>query len=73
VGGLYRRLFDVFEERGRGEKQGRKFFFFLCLARPGKEEDPQCRSKWHRLGLFSLFFETVDETTPFYLKHTVSF
>jgi len=45
-------LFEAFGERGRGGKQGRKCFFFPCLVCPGEEEDPQCRSKRHRLGLF---------------------
>jgi hypothetical protein len=58
------------KKRGR-EKQGKEIFFFPYLACPGEEEDPQCRSKRHHLGLF--FFETVDETTPFYPKRTVSF
>jgi hypothetical protein len=29
-----------------------KIFFFPCFARPGEEEDPQCRLKQHYLGLF---------------------
>jgi len=36
-------------------KQGRKIFFFPCLACPGEEERLHCRSKRHRFGLF-LFF-----------------
>jgi hypothetical protein len=38
------------------ENRGRKIFFFPCFVRPGEEEDPQCRSKQHRLGLFPSFF-----------------
>ena len=56
------------KKRGR-EKQGKEIFFFPCLARPGEEEDPSCRSKRHRLGLCFFFFETA----PFYPKRTVSF
>jgi hypothetical protein len=29
-----------------------KIFFFPCFARPGEEEDPQCRLKQHYLGPF---------------------
>ena len=43
------------KKRGR-EKQGKEIFFFPCLARPGEEEDPQCRSKRHRSGLCFFFF-----------------
>jgi hypothetical protein len=32
-----------------------KIFFFPRFARPGEEEDPQCRSKRHRFGLFFFF------------------
>jgi len=31
-----------------------KIFFFPCFARPGEEEDPQCRLKQHYLGPFFL-------------------
>jgi len=41
----------LFEGRDGGDR-GRKIFFFPCFARPGEEEDPQCRSKRHRFGLF---------------------
>jgi len=41
----------LFKERDGGDR-GRKIFFFLCFARPEKEEDPRCRSKRHRLGPF---------------------
>jgi len=34
----------LFEGRDGGDR-GRKIFFFPCFARPGEEEDPQCRSK----------------------------
>ena len=75
VGGLCRRLFKAFRERRRREKQWTESFFFPCLARPGEQEDPQCLSKRHRLGLFFVFFslETVDETAPFWTKCIVSF
>jgi hypothetical protein len=33
-------------------KVGEKISFFPYLACPEEEEDPQCRSKWHHLGLF---------------------
>jgi len=36
----------------RGKRKAGEGFFFPCLMRPGEEEDPQCRSKRHRLGLF---------------------
>jgi len=55
----------------RGKRKAGEGFFFPCLMRPGEEEDPQCRSKRHRLGLF--FFKTVDEMAPPYLKCVVSF
>jgi hypothetical protein len=56
VGGLCRHLFEAFEERGKGEKQGNKSFLFPCLARLGEEKDLQCCSKQHRLGLLSSSF-----------------
>jgi len=71
VEGLCRRLFKAFIKSRRREKQWNEIFFFPCLARPGEQEDPQCRSKRHRLGLF--FFEIVDETTSFWTKRTISF
>jgi hypothetical protein len=49
-----------------------KIFFFPCFARPGEEEDPQCRLKQHRLGPF--FYEQClkwcrfGQNTPFHLK-----
>ena len=48
----------VFKKRGR-EKQGKEIFFFPCLARPGEEEDPQCRSKRHHLGLCFFFWNNA--------------
>ena len=36
-------------------KQGRKDFFFPCLARPGEQERLHCRSKRHRFELFASF------------------
>jgi hypothetical protein len=50
--GVGRRLF---EREMVVENRERKIFFFPCFARTGEEENPPCRSKWHRLGLF-LFF-----------------
>ena len=52
VEGLCRRLFKAFRESKRREKQWNEIFFFPCLAHLGEQEDPQCRSKRHRLGLF---------------------
>jgi hypothetical protein len=41
-------------ERKRGGKQRKNIFFLPCFARPGEEEDPQCRSKRHHFGLLFL-------------------
>jgi hypothetical protein len=35
-----------------GANRGRKIFFFPCFARPGEEEDPQCRQN----SFISVFF-----------------
>jgi len=56
-------VFLMFRRERERREVGEKIFFFPCLARPGEEEDPQCRSKRHRLGPF--FFESMHETTPF--------
>jgi len=42
----------LFRGRKSVKTRGRKIFFFPYLAHPGEEEDPQCCSKGHRLGLF---------------------
>jgi hypothetical protein len=55
-------------------KQGRKIFFFPCLACPGEEERLHCRSKRHRFGFSSFFNEQCmkrcrfGQNTSFYLK-----
>jgi hypothetical protein len=48
-------VFLMFRRERERREVGEKIFFFPCLARPGEEEDPQCHSKRHRLGL-SIFF-----------------
>ena len=75
MGVFAQRFFGAFGERGRGEKQGSESFFFPCLARPGEEEDPHCRSKQHRLGLFIYLFlkqwmkrRRFTQNAPFHLK-----
>jgi len=57
--------------RKRERKVGEKISFFPCLACPEEEEDLQCRSKRHHLGLF--FTWTVHETALFWTKRAVSF
>jgi len=56
---------SCFGEKGK-RKAGEGNLLFPCLACLGEEEDPQWRSKRHRLGLCFFFFEIVDETVPFY-------
>jgi len=43
-----------FWTRWRWKTEEEKIFFLPCFERPGEEEDPQCRSKRHRFGLFFL-------------------
>jgi hypothetical protein len=60
---------------GGGENgiAGRKISSSLASACPG-EEEAQCRSKQHCFVVFYFYyFLTVHETTPFCLKHAVSF
>jgi hypothetical protein len=58
---------------GRMALQGRKTSSSPASACPG-EEEAQCRSKQHYFVLFYFYyFLTVHETTPFCLKHVVSF
>jgi hypothetical protein len=45
-------IFLMFRRERERREVGEKIFFFPCLTRPGEEEDPQCRSKQHRLGPF---------------------
>jgi hypothetical protein len=73
--GVFVSIFFRLSEKGKGEKQGNKSFLFPCLAFIGEEEDPQCRSKRHRLGLFSSSFlkqwikrRSFIQNTPFHLK-----
>jgi len=66
-------IFLKLSEKRRGvQKQGRKFFFFPCLARLGEEEDSQCRSKQHHLALFFLKqwmkWRRFGQNTSFHLK-----
>jgi hypothetical protein len=67
-------FFEVFGERERRAKKGRKFFFFPCLAHPG-EEDSECRSKRHYFGALHLFFfkqwmkrHHFGQSAPFHLQ-----
>jgi hypothetical protein len=56
-------------------KQGRKVFFFPCLAHPGEEEKLQCRSKTAPFWAFPFFFNEqcmkrrcFGQNVPFHLK-----
>jgi hypothetical protein len=44
----------LFEGRDGGDR-GRKIFFFPCFARPGEEENPQCRQNG-TVSIPSLYF-----------------
>jgi len=44
------------EREGEEQMQGSICFFFPCVAHPGEDEDPQCRSKRHCFGRFHFFF-----------------
>jgi hypothetical protein len=70
--GYGRCLFYAFW-RKRERKVGEKISFFPYLACPEEEEDPQCRSKWHHLGLFCLHEQCMKrcrfgKNAPFHLK-----
>jgi len=53
--GLWSTSFWCFRRKREKKVEEKKIFFFTCLARPGEEEDPQCRLKRHRFRLF--FYE----------------
>jgi hypothetical protein len=75
-GSLSGLLLGFGKERERSRCRGTQFFFpCLCVRVQGKKKNPQYYSKQHRfeLLLFLVFFLTMDETTPFYPKHAVSF
>jgi hypothetical protein len=64
-------VFLMFRRERERREVGEKIFFFSCLARLGEEEDPQYRSKRHRLGPF--FFNQCMKRRRFWAKHVVSF
>jgi len=51
-GVCFRRVFEVSEKGGEEKCRGKKSSSSPPSACAGEEEDPQCHSKRHRLGLF---------------------
>jgi hypothetical protein len=49
-------VFGFSGEGGRETNEGEQTSFSPTFVRLGEEEDPQCRSKWHRYSLFSFSF-----------------